>query len=228
MLKKLFSPEDRDICPNCGESCATSAILCPRCGKNLDELFEQLSDLEATHKPNWLTKILATVNIIRAKYLPHVGLLIFTVFIIFIRVHLANFFDTTPPQDVIITVERTMCFGWCPDYRLSIYGNGKVVYEGRNYVQVEGKRTTYIPRSKVRELVAEFEKIQFYEFEDKYIFGASDLPSVLVSIDLEGRSKTIDMYGAEMIAPEEIAYLIKQIEEAANVTRWVGKGIYYE
>jgi hypothetical protein len=50
----------------------------------------------------------------------------------------------------------------------------------------------------------------------------------LVSIDLEGRSKTIDMYGAEAIAPEEIANLIKQIEEAVNVARWVGKGIYYE
>jgi hypothetical protein len=36
------------------------------------------------------------------------------------------------------------------------------------------------------------------------------------------------MYGAEMIAPEDIANLIKQIEEAVNVTHWVGKGIYYE
>ena len=59
----------------------------------IDHIALQLSDLEATHQPNWLTKVLETVNIIRAKYLPHVGLLIFTVFIIFIRVHLANFFE---------------------------------------------------------------------------------------------------------------------------------------
>jgi hypothetical protein len=223
MLKKLFSLEVYDICPNCGEACATSAILCPKCGKNLDELFEQLPDLESTHKPSWLTRILGTVNTIKAKYLPLVGLLIFIVFIVSIRVHLINFYDTTPPQDVIITVERTACFGFCPDYRLSIYGNGKVVYEGYYYVRVEGTRTAYIPKSKVRELVAEFERIGFYNFDDHYIMGATDLPSALISIDLEGRSKTIDMYGAEMIAPEEIANLIKQIEEAVNVSRWVGK-----
>jgi hypothetical protein len=223
MLKKLFSPKFYDICPNCGEACATSAILCPKCGKNLDELFEQLPDLESTHKPSWPIRILGIVNTIKAKYLPLVGLLIFIVFIVSIRVHLINFYDTTPPQDVIITVERTMCFGFCPAYRLSIYGNGKVVYEGHYYVRVEGTRTAYIPKRKVRELVAEFERIGFYNFDDRYIIGATDLPSVLISIDLEGKSKTIDMYGAEMIAPEEIANLIKQIEEAVNVSRWVGK-----
>jgi hypothetical protein len=228
MLKKLFSLEDHDICPNCGESCATSAILCPSCGLNLDELFEQLPDLESTHKPYWLTKVLETVDTIKSKYLPHVGLLIFIIFVVSIRVHLTNFLDQTPPQDVIITVERTMCFGWCPVYHLSIYGNGKVVYEGRYYVRVEGTRTTYIQKSKVRELVAAFEKVKFYEFDDQYLLGGSDLPSVLVSIDLEGKSKTIDIDGAEMIAPEEIADLIRQIEETVNVARWVGKGIYYE
>jgi len=226
MLKKLFSPEDHDICPNCGESCATSAILCPKCGKNLDELIEQLPASELTYTPSWLTRTLDTMKTVRAKYLPHVGLLIFIIFLISIRVHLINLFDTTPAQDVIITVERTMCFGFCPAYRLSIYGNGKVVYEGRYHVRVEGKRTTFIPKSKVRELVAEFERIGFYEFDDHYIIAATDLASVLVSIDLDGKSKTVDIYGGG--APEEIVNLINQIEEAANVVRWVGKGIYYQ
>jgi len=223
MLKKLFSPKVHDICPNCGETCAISAILCPKCGKNLDELFEQLPNLESAKKTYWLTNALEPFIAIRAKYLPLISLLFFITFIVSIRVHFSNFFDTTPPQDVVITVERTMCYGFCPAYRLSIYGNGKVVYEGRYYVQVEGTRTANIPKSKIRELVAEFERIGFYEFDDHYIIGGSDLPSVLVSIDLEGRSKVIDIYGAEMIAPEEIANLIKQIEEAVNVARWVGK-----
>ncbi len=56
MLKKLFSPEDRDICPSCGEACAITDILCPKCGKNLDELFEQLpdSELPSVTAPKWL------------------------------------------------------------------------------------------------------------------------------------------------------------------------------
>ena len=224
MLKKLFSPEVHDICPNCGESCATSAIVCPKCGKNLDELFEQLPDLESTHKLYWRTRAQETVSLIRAKYLPYIGLLIFIIFIVSIRVHLINLYDTTSPQDVIITLERTACFGTCPDYRLSIYGDGKVVYEGHVYVRVEGTRTTYISKSKVRELVAEFERINFFGFENHYAFGAFDLPSIIVTIDIDGKSKAVDVYGAgDPGAPEEINNLIRKIEETVNVARWVGE-----
>lgn len=42
MLQRLLRPDDNDICPNCGSSCLTSDVLCPTCGKNLDELYEQL------------------------------------------------------------------------------------------------------------------------------------------------------------------------------------------
>ena len=221
MIKKFLLPEVQEFCPNCGKPCAETDVLCPSCGKNLDELFEQLPDSELTYRPPWSPKILESFNTIKTKYSPLIGLLVFIIFIVSIRVHLVNFYDTTPPQDVIITVERTMCFGFCPDYRLSIYGNGKVVYEGRYYVRVEGTRTTYIPKRKVRELVSEFEKIGFYNFDNNYAVGVTDMPSVLITLNLEGRSKTIDIYGGG--APDEVTNLILQIEETVKVSRWVGE-----
>ena len=221
MLKKLFTPEVHDICPNCGEACATTAITCPKCGKNLDELFEELPDSELTYKTYWLTKASEIIRALKALYLPLVGLVIFIISIPSIIVYIINFYDPTPSQDVVITVERTMCFGFCPDYLLSIYGNGKVVYEGHYYVQVEGRRTTYISKRKVRELVDEFERIGFYKFDDHYAIGFTDMPSVLITINLEGKSKTIDIYGGG--APEEIMKLISQIEETVDVSRWVGE-----
>lgn len=51
MLNKLFGPTKEDICPNCGIACFETDVLCPHCGKNLDELFEQLPDEEITTKP---------------------------------------------------------------------------------------------------------------------------------------------------------------------------------
>jgi hypothetical protein len=220
MLKKLFTPEVHDICPNCGQACAITAINCPKCGKNLDELFENLPDSESTYKIYLLNKTSEIANALKAWHLPLIGLVIFIICLPTIIVYLINFSDPTPTQDVVITVERTMCFGFCPDYLLSIYGNGKVVYDGRYYVQVEGRRITYIPKRQVRELVAEFEKIGFYEFDDHYAIGATDLPSVLITINLEGKSKTIDIYGGG--APEEVINLITKIEETVNVSRWVG------
>ncbi|MEI2612218.1 MAG: DUF6438 domain-containing protein [Candidatus Promineifilaceae bacterium] len=200
-------------------SVQTTDILCPNCGKNLDELFEHLPDTEITYKSYWFAKVLEIVSSKKIRFFLLTGLLIFIVFSN--RVHLINLYDTTPPQNVIITIERTMCFGFCPDYRLSIYGNGKVVYEGRYYVRVEGTRTTYIPKRKVRELVSEFERIGFYNFDDNYAIGVTDMPSVLITLNLEGRSKTIDIYGGG--APDEVMNLILQIEETVKVSHWVGE-----
>ena len=54
--KKLFVPQAHDICPNCEEACATTDILCPKCGKNLDELFEHLPDSASSTFiiPEWM------------------------------------------------------------------------------------------------------------------------------------------------------------------------------
>ena len=55
-LKNLLYPEVKDICPNCGEACAITDVLCPTCKKNLDELFEQLPDSASSTLalPKWM------------------------------------------------------------------------------------------------------------------------------------------------------------------------------
>lgn len=41
-FSRLFREDKPDICPNCGNACSASDVYCPKCGKNLDELFDQL------------------------------------------------------------------------------------------------------------------------------------------------------------------------------------------
>ena len=73
MLKKLLNPTVKDICPNCGTACATTDVLCPHCGENLDKLFEQLPDSKEAYDLfkkvaknlsflNWLTPLLLLVS----------------------------------------------------------------------------------------------------------------------------------------------------------------------
>ena len=40
-------------------------------------------------------------------------------------------------SDLVITLERTACHGTCPIYKLTIEGNGTVIYEGQDFVQVK-------------------------------------------------------------------------------------------
>ena len=51
MLKKFLNPEIKEKCPNCGQECSEKDVLCLNCGKNLDELFEQLPDSDISVPP---------------------------------------------------------------------------------------------------------------------------------------------------------------------------------
>ena len=127
-----------------------------------------------------------------------------------------------PPESTVnaeITLDRTVCFGSCPDYSLVIYGNGTVIYEGRNFVVVTGKLSTTIPERDVRNLVLYFYDIDYFSLRDEYTAQVMDLPTTTTSIKIDGRFKqVIDYYGA----PEELVLLEAKIDEVAKSDRWVG------
>ena len=147
-----------------------------------------------------------------------VGLAIGIAFLISISL----LFDARPSSEsvesAVITLDRTACFGSCPDYALTIYGNGTVIYEGRNFVAVTGKRTGSIAPEDVRELVKNFYDIDYFSLRDEYVDQVTDLPTTTTSIRIDGRFKEIvDYYGA----PEALRQLEYRIDEIANSDIWV-------
>jgi hypothetical protein len=48
----MMGIEKPDICPNCGNRCTIDEVYCPKCGKNLDELFEQLDEKDLVISPS--------------------------------------------------------------------------------------------------------------------------------------------------------------------------------
>jgi hypothetical protein len=135
-------------------------------------------------------------------------------------------------------LERTGCFGTCPIYKLEISAGGKVVYEGKNFVKTKGKVEGNITQEQLGQLIAEFEKANYFSLRDRYE-GAedgcptswTDNPSALTSIRIEGRSKSISHdYGCreqdtgQAIGspfPRELTELEKKIDEIAGTKRWV-------
>jgi hypothetical protein len=79
-LKRLFDPEVQDMCPNCGEACAVTAILCPKCGKNLDELFENLADSDVIYKPNLIARLVTNPQAITKWHIANSIMLIVSLF----------------------------------------------------------------------------------------------------------------------------------------------------
>lgn len=137
----------------------------------------------------------------------------------------------TPTPDyssLIITLERTPCFGTCPAYKLTVYGDGRVVYEGSMFVAVDGQQTATISPNDVRELVAAMENAKFFSLKDDYSAPATDLPSTITTVTLGGQSKTINHYGVcgysdIDTAPKELCDLESKIDEITNSAQWVGK-----
>jgi hypothetical protein len=132
----------------------------------------------------------------------------------------------------VITLERTVCFGACPNYKLTIFSDGRVSYEGIRFVKKMGKATGHVSRAKLDRLIEQFTNIYYFNLPDSFKPGdktcpqvATDMPSATTSLTWRGRSKTITHYhgcsGASAL--ELLTNLENKIDEAVNVKKWTGK-----
>src|SRR6202171_787505 len=49
-----------------------------------------------------------------------------------------SIFTATPGKNDFVTLERTVCFGTCPSYLVTITSDGTVTFEGRDFVKTKG------------------------------------------------------------------------------------------
>lgn len=126
-------------------------------------------------------------------------------------------------QGVVITLERTICFGTCPAYLLTIKGDGTVIFDGREYVKSKGQHVTTISHEQVKELVSEFERINYFSFSNFTDYDVTDMPSATTSITINGITKTVDHYYGDRDAPKELFELERKIDEIANSRQWIGE-----
>jgi hypothetical protein len=125
-------------------------------------------------------------------------------------------------KDMVITLERTPCYGFCPVYKLTIGGDGTVVYEGKDFVSIRNREETTISRDEIDQLVKEFKRIDYFSLNDEYTERTiTDAPSVITSITLDGKTKTIEHYHGDFSAPEELTELEDAIDEIVNSDQWI-------
>jgi hypothetical protein len=126
----------------------------------------------------------------------------------------------TMPKDLVITLQRTMCPGACPDYSLFIYGDGRIVYEGRHYVAVKGRQEESISTNDVKKLVDEFFKSGYFSLKDRYDPIVNDGVITKTSIVVDGKTKqVVNCHPSQ--APENLYQLERMIDEVAQSNRWV-------
>ena len=126
-----------------------------------------------------------------------------------------------PPEvgSVEIQLRRTACYGPCPAYSVDLFGDGRVEYHGHLHVSVLGGRSYRIEPLAVTELAKRFYEKGFFNFCSSYRMKATDMSSDETTIHLGNIVRTVFVYGDK--APEGLEDLQKQIEQTANVARFV-------
>jgi hypothetical protein len=131
---------------------------------------------------------------------------------------------TAPAADAStrITLTRSPCFGFCPDYDVSIMGDGQVAYTGRRFVGATGERHGVIPVSEVGALLAKFDAAHFDALQNSYRANVSDLPTYRVTLERDGHTKTVEDYGGLGAGmPHAVQDLEDEIDRVANTASWV-------
>jgi hypothetical protein len=65
--------------------------------------------------------------------------------------------QSNPTNNAVIRLERTACYGTCPAYKVTIYGTGAIIYEGKSYVRVVGTRGAQIAPHTAARLITDCE-----------------------------------------------------------------------
>ena len=118
-----------------------------------------------------------------------------------------------------ISLERTACFGTCPVYKLTVYSDGKVEYEGKEYVKEKGPRTSRISEKNFLRLMKKVEGIGFFRLNDRYEGRITDLPTRITTVTKGDVSKTVrNYYGG----PKGLHDLEQLIDEVTNSAQWTG------
>ncbi len=151
----------------------------------------------------------------------------------------ASELPTAPPKtpklqdvdwsSVEVGVECSECYGWCPNYRVTIDANGHVRYLGRTFVKTVGEATKDVPVEDVHALVQQFLAARFLDLDDDYSEWVSDLPSTWLELRVNGQRKRILNYwwaGAhdvhDVAIHTTLDVLAKSVDDAVAIETWIG------
>ena len=141
-------------------------------------------------------------------------------------VQLANLTDTEL-KNVVIRLERTHCYGSCPAYKLTIYGDGRLEYVGETNVKLKGTKQAGIAAGDFKRLVSQFETANYFS-TDQYTEKncscrfCTDMPTAITEIQVRGSTYRVEHYYGCTCAPKTLWALETAIDKIARTEQWTG------
>lgn len=134
---------------------------------------------------------------------------------------LAAPYEPASGSELVIELARSRCFGRCPAYTVAVSGDGTVRYNGESNVRRLGEATRTVDAERVRGLLAQFAAVDFLALRDEYKMPVTDLPSVSLTLRVNGREKSVVNYwvGGEEAVPDAATHrMLDVLADAVDMT----------
>jgi hypothetical protein len=132
--------------------------------------------------------------------------------------------------DTLIVLQRGACEQRCAVYRVAIFSDGTVIYEGRHFVRQPGLIKSIISQDVLAKLINDFDTGGFFQLEDNYGYGNKDHcetlqsgePSAILTVSSHGRTKTIlHSHGCVGDASKRLTELEDKVDKAVGAAKWI-------
>lgn len=123
---------------------------------------------------------------------------------------------TALPSDLSIELERIGYFD-SPSYTVTLDASGSVKWDGRRAVEVRGIQSSQIPVEVVRDLVSQFDSIEFRNLHDHYQALASDIDRSRLTLREAGKTKTVIVASASVVKDPDTALWISDDYDPATL-----------
>jgi Domain of unknown function (DUF6438) len=132
---------------------------------------------------------------------------------------------TEPKVDnnVMVSLQRTPCFGQCPVFKIQLFNDGKVVYEGRAFCKRMGTHKATASPELIKAIQQKASDIKYLSLNEKYPKGESmitDIPTTVSYIKFGSESKMIHN---NYDAPTELIEFERWLEQQFEGLKWEAK-----
>ena len=121
-----------------------------------------------------------------------------------------------------VEIVKTACFGSCPVYTFKVMGNGQAEYEGKRFVDLEGKHTRTYAIDTTNILFDRLMEADLWSYENEYTDNVTDLPTTYLTFVHEGKQKKMKLYFG---VPEELKAITKELEALAFAKGWTATSV---
>ncbi len=120
-------------------------------------------------------------------------------------------------SQLLISMQRTGCFGKCPIYQVDIYKDGSIHYNAVKFLDTTGKFCGTLTKSQLATINRAIKQASLLSLKDQYPDNKrppADLPSCIINYQQGDKKKKIVDHGIE--SPEVLVALEKQIDNTVE------------